>query len=744
MTINSFAARSIFKKTNNDALRTERRDPHRCVARDPSSKPGPREINLEKGCVVACPKIEPHAASAIKSDFLDFLRRMGVSPEPAEAIHVVFSLNESLGVRNCRYECRPGKIAVEGGDFAGLWAGLAWLEWEMRTRRGPFLPVGSFERRAAWPIQISQGPWGSNYSVPDLSAEYLSDDGFRLYAHYGVNTMMIHGDLLCYTQSGILPELNHPDYQVHIDMMKDASERALRYGVRLSYHVEAPKLRADHPVFQHHPDILGTGFKASTGMVHVLCSSNELTMAFYEETFSSLFASVPELAGITLIPYSESFFHCRTWDDKVEHPCPRCFAKPHEASLAPLLNRIARAVRKSQPRAYVGVWLYSVLSRFDRQAMFSNLSRDIAVFHQIDKDCMYKKNGYTKNVWDYSVDYIGPSPDAVKLAGFAHQTDRQLIIKTETGIGLEVCQFPYVPAMRRLADKWQNVRNLKPFGVHQAWFFFGMFGSRAEELGFWAAYACNIERDDYLRRMAMRDFGPEAADDVISSWDFMSSAMGHIPCVCLPYYFQGPGFLGPAHPLIPKKGMPIPEIFDVCSPKYSEETFYVGEARTSMVMHTLPDSFWGIVIPDREDQNPWAIILDEYRSAAADAEMALHHLQSAAGKTRTAADALQIKEELFLTELIWRTMLTCVNTVEFLRARRDYEQSGRLQSFSEMKRLAKMEKENALAAKPIYRQAPWLDLGEHYTDRKFSSSVGMIDIKLQIIDDFLEWAPKTV
>ena len=61
----------------------------------------------------------------------------------------------------------------------------------MRTRRGPILPAGEFARTARWPRQVSQGPWGGNYSVPDFSPEYLSDDGFRLYAHYGVTSLQL-------------------------------------------------------------------------------------------------------------------------------------------------------------------------------------------------------------------------------------------------------------------------------------------------------------------------------------------------------------------------------------------------------------------------------------------------------------------------------------------------------------------------------------------------------------------------
>ena len=156
---------------------------------------------------------------------------------------------------------------------------------------------------------------------------------------------------------------------------------------------------------------------------------------------------------------------------------------PPEDSLAPLVNRIARSVKQAQPRAYAAVWIYA--PDMDRLPFVKKFSPDVTILQHVEKDTPYKKDGYTKQVRDYSIDCLGPSPQTVRLAEFAHQAGREFFVKTETAIGLEVCQFPYVPAMQRLARKWEIVKSLKPNGVHQAWFFFGMFGSRAEELGFW-------------------------------------------------------------------------------------------------------------------------------------------------------------------------------------------------------------------------------------------------------------------
>jgi hypothetical protein len=284
--------REQLRAANSDPLRIARRDPHRGVGRDPKATPGKDDFEL-KGpwCVEA--QVPANCAGVLRDDVTDFLRRMEVTVSETGAHSIRLSLHKDLPPRGFRLDLRPDAIGIEGGDAAGLWAGVAWWERQMRVRRGPILPRGKIERQAPWSTQISQGPWGGNYSVPNFSPEYLSDDAFRLYAHYGVNSMMIYGD--------------------------------------------------------------------------------------------------------------------------------------------------------------------------------------------------------------YSIDYTGPSPEIQQLAVFAHETGRPLFVKSETGIGLEVFQFPYVPAMQHLARKWQGVRSLKPQGVHQAWLFFGMAGTRAEELGLWAAYEPHRPVEHFLR-----------------------------------------------------------------------------------------------------------------------------------------------------------------------------------------------------------------------------------------------------
>jgi hypothetical protein len=735
---NSLFIREMLREANKDPVRIERRDPHRGVCRDPQATAQSGEFEM-KGRWRLQTETPEDIGALLRADVADFLRRMGVEVSETGDRPVRLRMAKDLEPRGFRFVCHPDLIEIEGGDAAGIWAGVAWWERQMRVRRGPFLPPGAVRRQAAWRTQISQGPWGGNYSVPDFSPEYLSDDAFRLYAHYGVNSMMIYGDVLCYAHGTILPELNHPDYEKHIAMLRDAARRAARYGVRFTYVPVGIKLRPNHPVFRNHPEVRGAIVRSGGGL-QFLCSSSETTLKFYEQLFEDL-ARAGQLAGVVLITYSESWYHCRMWDSQTTTPCPRCAKLPVHEMTSRLVEAVDRGARRGCPDTLTAEWIYS-WGQGDRREGFRPLAPQIGLFHHVEKDYSLHKPGYTKNIWDYSIDYTGPSPEIQQLAAFAHLSGRPLLVKTETGIGLEVFQFPYVPAMQHLAKKWEGVRSLKPAGVHQSWLFFGMAGTRAEELAFWGAYAPEEPSEQFLREMAVRDFGPEAVDPMIEAWAAMSRAVTHLAAIQLPAYYVGPTFLGPCHPLAPSARDAVPDVFyaHLHYLQEGEETFSVKQiqqARTCLAMLDLPPTSRHVAVtPDDPASDGWELVAREYATAAEAASEALRHAHVADDRARTSVDHLRVREEQDLIELAYRTFLACADTVEFLRARRIWEKDKTPAAMERMRQIARQERDNAAAAIPIYARSRWLDPALRL-DGRFHPAKDMLCEKIAWLERFL-------
>lgn len=738
---NSLNIRDLLKRRNSDPLCIERRDPHRLVACDPEALPQPGDITLDRGVTVTCEWPDSEVATRVHEDVTDFLNRMGVATITHGPQQLVLRRvsTKDLGMRGFRWNCQADGVVIEAEAVAGLWAGVAWLEFEMRIRRGPFLPAGKIKRRAAWEHQISQGPWGGNYSVPDFSPEFLSDDAFRLYAHYGITEMMVYGDLLCYTDSKILPELNHPEAARNLVILQDAARRAACYGVRFSYVVVGPKLPPQHPVFKGHPDVAGIVVEQGGLPLQFLCTESEEGHAFYREQFGLLFREVPQLAGLILIVAQESFYHCKMWWPQQRVKCPRCDSLSTEDVLAHILDEIQSAVREANPDAYVAAWPYTTSGweRPDRLEFIRRLPQNVAFMLSVEKDEAYRKDGYIKQIWDYSIDYAGPAEPMRRCAAACRKAGRSIVVKTETGIGLEVIQFPYVPAMQRLADKWQGVRDLAPFAVHQSWLFFGMFGSRAEALGLWAAYAPEMSRDAFLRQLAIRDFGPTAAPLVIEAWQYMSESMGRLPLLQFNHYYVGPSFLGPCHPLVSEKGMKLSAVFDGFL-FYLQEggvtfgTKNVDQLRTCLAIDNFaPVGGMPKLLPG-ERRCPEKIIQDEYGLATEAASRAVECLRQAAALTVTAADGEQLRDEALLTEAVYRTNRACCNTAHWFIARDTGDVAA-------MRTIALDERENALSAIPMYAAAPWLELNRRI-DGTFSAVADMINEKVSMIDHWLQSA----
>ena len=241
--------------------------------------------------------------------------------------------------------------------------------------------------------------------------------------------------------------------------------------------------------------------------------------------------------------------------------------------------------------------------------------------------------------------------------------------------------------------------------------------------------------------MAKRDFGPETAESVLTAWAYLSEAVGHIPAVNLGSYYVGPDFLGPCHPLVPSENDEIPEVFHAVLFYLQEgdETFSKAqtEQRTSLVMKSLPADTRTIGVEPDDGGDGWDIVLAEYVSAADLARTGWREMKEALELADTRQDQRNLTEELALTELVYRTFLTCANTVEFLLARTRYERDGEARALATMREIATRELTNARDALHIYATAPWLDLAERQ-DGYFPHCADMIKAKVKWLRDFLE------
>lgn len=742
---NSLPIRDRLRAANLDPKVRGRRAPHRPLAFDGAVTPEEGDVALTGAWRLATAGNLPGLAAAA-DDLRAFLVGCGLTLSETADREIVLAAADDAPPAGFRLMVEADRVTIEAASAAGLWAGVVDLERSIALRRAAILRRGTIERRPAWPVQISQAPYGANYLIPDLSADYLSDDAFRLLTQFGVTGMTIYGDWLLYIRNERYPELTHPEQEHHVATLRDATERAGQFGVRLYFVPVSPKLPADHALFRREPTLRGsrivTGLEGRDRAPHNLCSSSAEGLWLHGETFAALFRDVPDLGGLILIVGGESYYHCFTRPDKTGRPegeqtnCPRCARHSPEEVVAGLLAATADGVRRVAPDRPVMAWPYSAFvwsGDPDQLALIGRLPAGVALLTEIDKDAWAPKDGYEKHIWDYSVDFTGPSDRITRQAAAVRQRDGRLFVKTETALGLECIQVPYVPALPRLGTKWARVRELAPAGVLQSWMFFGMWGSPAEELGWWANWRADVPLDDALRSMAERDFGARA-DSVLAAWHAMSEAVGHLPYI--PTYFHGPEFIGPCHPLLFDRDEPVPDLFHAALYylQENEATFatVAQEVRHSLVTAELPARFVGRHLRAPAGANVWAIVFAEYAAAAAAAERAFGLLRATADEV-DAGPETPLGEQRGLVEFLGRSWRCAEHTLRFLVARQRWEGTHRPRDRDEMIAVARAELLNARGARHLFTDHPWLNL-KLRRDGDFPDSLVMLDAKIALLE----------
>ncbi len=725
---NSLHRRELLKSMNAHPLCVKRRDVHRNVGRAEGVKPTANQVMLDGAWAVEASN-DHSAERAVARDAEDFLRRMGVTLD-AKATN---RIRLEIGSRDkgFRLLVEPNRVEVHAADASSLWAGWVQLEYQMRGASGPMLVKGEFEREPAWGVQIAPPTWGANYSVPDLSPEYLGDDTFRSLAHAGADGLFVYGDLLCYATHTRLKELDQPDAAAHLKTLRDVTERARDFGVKIYFVAVGPKLPADHAAFKARPGTRGALLAAGgdTPNIHCLCSSDPDGLGFHADVMGNLFKEVPELGGLVLIIGGESYYHCfmRVAGASLGRTnCPKCDGKVAEDVIANLLKVTADAVQQHQPKANVMAWPYSAQhfwSAEPNQLRFiDRLPGNVAFLSEIDKDQPFVKDGYTKPIWDYSVDFEGPSDRIVAQANRCSQNHRNLFIKSETAHGIELLHLPYVPSIQRSARRWQAIRALRPAGVLQRWGFIGMYDSVAECVGFTARWDPDFAPETSSAAIAQMFFG-SAAPHVARAWKQFDRAVGHIPVLVTGGYYLGPMFLGPCHPLPTWTGE-TPDAF-----RGSLYYLLEGEATFSPPRAATRDDLT-VAQLSRIGAEPF--VEPEFTAARDESAAGYEILKKLDPQTLRPHCRDELIEQQAIGEYLYRTFRTTVNVIQFLRTR---EKGG--DNRTPLAAIAKDEMENTRAARRMYEVAPFLS---HHLrlDVGVNESVKMIDVKATLLTEFLK------
>ncbi len=499
------------------------------------------------------------------ADFSGFLARMGCAPDrharPAGRVNsaaLSVRVNPALPPAAALVDAAPGRVVLEAADIRGAWRGLVWMEREMAWRHAPILPAGRHRLGPHFAARITTSLFAPGLEDPADPLAY-TEPYLRSMVHCGYTGFFIYINLWEYIRSRVLPELDAPAAERKLAELQALAARAAACGLEVYPLLAAPGFTPAHPVFKAHPELRGG--TSSARRLHALCASVSRARKFFAEQVARLCGIRPAPGGLIFIIGGEGFRHCYTTPNprtaRVTN-CPRCARRRPAAVLAPLLNAMTRAIRRAAPGTRAIYWPYSSfvwqkkpVGKYKWQedlALISRLDRRSTWMLDLEKDAAVEIPGVgATQVYDYSIQYIGPSPKFILESAAACRRAVELAVKTETTQTIELFSLPYIPVMQRWEARHAAIRQSDAALVLETWRLNGFWPAPSVELAFWLTMAESLPAGEALRRVACRVYGARAAGAVLRAWQAFSRAW-ETSYARYGTYWDGPLFLGPAHP----------------------------------------------------------------------------------------------------------------------------------------------------------------------------------------------------
>ncbi len=439
-----------------------------------------------------------------------------------------------------RIEAGEG-IVVCGNSDRGAAQGVYHLEDQMSFRRGPALPQGRQERRPLFSPRMVH----SGYALDQYPDEHL-----RAIAHQGMDAILIFVKAVNTTPFGYLD-------------FNDLISRASRYGLYVyAYSYFVSEKHPDEPDAREH----------------------------YESTYGALFRECPGLRGVILVGESMEFpskdphttgrpYYEKTPENNPEgKPSPGwypCYDYPQ------WLRLLQDVIHSHKPDADIVFWTYNwgYVDREPRLALIDALPEDVtlqATFEMFEK--FEPAPGIHERCVDYTLSFEGPGKYFASEAERAKERGLRLYTMCNTGgLTWDVGVIPYEPA----PYQWQK-RFDALLKAREQWGLSGLMESH--HYGFWPSFVSELAKnafwepsvplEEFMRRMAARDFGEENADMVLTIWKHYSDGIRkYIPTNEDQY---GPFRIGPAYPLLFLEKAVIPSSPTahfggnaICNPMYS-------------------------------------------------------------------------------------------------------------------------------------------------------------------------------
>jgi len=463
-----------------------------------------------------------------------------------------------------RLMCDGENITIIGSDDRGIAQGCYYLEDLMNLNEGPVLEKMNTQKSPLYLPRMTH----SGYGLDMYPEEYL-----RTLAHFGMDAILVFVKDLNITAHGYLD-------------FNDTIRRAADWGIDIyAYSRYNNKLHPDDPGAREH----------------------------YDSMYGQLFNKCPGLKGIVFVGES----------------CEFPSKDPHVMNTTRLLNQYAKAdpgkwypgwypccdypqwvsmvrdvIREKDPTADIVFWTYNWAPR-DKEArleLIRNLPKDISLQATFEMgDSIQISDTITSKPADYTLSFVGPSPYFESEARQAGECGLTMYTMSNTGGATwDIGVIPYVPAPYTWKKRWDAMKY-----AHDHWNLRGLM--ECHHYGFYPSFVAELHKahcwspvedfDSLIRKIAVRDYGAENADQVLKAWKLLSDGMQHYACSAYDQY--GPCRIGPSYPLLMMKIADIPTVpyaffggNKICSPMYQHDITLVDQLHYDIARFERMEQFY--------------------------------------------------------------------------------------------------------------------------------------------------------
>jgi len=455
-----------------------------------------------------------------------------------------------------RIEVTAKRCRILAADTEGIRRGIFKVQDMMRAASGPFLPLGTTERKPFIKSRISRCFFGPIKRPPRFrdelmdDMEYYPDQYLNRLAHEGINGLWLTITFKELCKTSVAPEFGD-NIERRLNKLRKTVEQCRRYGISIYvFSIEPTAWEAESPVIKRYPEMGGTPSRARLPF----CPWSEVSQRYLYESTHFIFSQVPHLGGMINITHGERLTNCQSAvpaTSNVRSSCPVCSKKEPWEIIHTTLSPMAKGMHDANPNATFIAWFY--MPQDDPLGDW---------VYELPKHCpeyvtmqFNFESGVTKDVFgrgrrgaDYWISTPGPSRRYERLASFAKVAGTPMSAKIQTGCSHEVATIPFVPAPGMLYRKFSAMRELDVSQVMLCWYFGnypGIMNRAAGELSFEPFPATEKE---FVSNLTRPEWG-QHSDAVAQALNLFAEGYGHYPLVT-EFQYWGPMHDGVVWPLL--------------------------------------------------------------------------------------------------------------------------------------------------------------------------------------------------